>query len=166
MSSIPGWQAFLQLPGSDGISYPVPPGAPLQYLDGGNATYGAAQSSPAIAASFTTAPFLVKLLDQFSLQISTPASSSLVGSFAFQCSNDPGQKEPFSDVTLFNWSTLGLNTTNGASSTALVTTLAIASGAQALMLREALCHYRWFRSVFTWTSGSGLVRMNLQGKSW
>jgi hypothetical protein len=119
----------------------------------------------ALAANMTTVPVWVKDLDAFGIAFSTPAGSTLVGSIALQVSNDKSQREQngVPDALLQNWVTLSFwDVAAGAQAT----TKAVASGAQALMLSERVCAYRWVRLVFTFTSGTGLAKIALQQKGW
>jgi hypothetical protein len=113
----------------------------------------------------TTVPVFLKDIDAYSIQFSTPAGATLVGSFALQVSNDRGNQEQTGrpDVTMVNWTPLFFTI---VATDVRAATLAVASGAQALMVKEPVCAYRWVRLVFTFTSGTGTPRISLQQKGW
>lgn len=119
----------------------------------------------ALAANMTSAPINVMNLDAYSVAFATPAGSTLVGSLALQVSNDQSGQETTktSDALLKNWQTLSFWDV-GAGAQAV--TKAVASGAQALLLAEQACVYRWARLVFTFTSGTGLAVVRFQAKAW
>ena len=121
--------------------------------------------SLALAANMTTAPVNVTELDAYSIGFATPAGSTLVGSVALQASNDQSGQETTkrSDNLLANWQTISFWDVGVG---AQATTKAVASGAQALLLAEPSCTYRWVRLVFSFTSGTGLAVLRLQAKGW
>jgi hypothetical protein len=119
----------------------------------------------ALASGMTTAPIFTKRSDAYSVQISLPVGSTLVGSFALQCSNDltPDDQSVQSSAQTANWTTLSFWDVGTGS---YLSTKAIVSGANSIVLAERGCVYRWMRLVFTYVSGTGDPTITYQDKGW
>jgi len=154
MSSRFNRQHYLQPSGNSNDGVTPNPG---QNLDGATVT---------ISAAFVSVPVEIKDLDAFSIQFSTPAGSTLVGSISLEMSNDQsGQETTMTPgVLLQNWvPSIQFFDEAGA---ALATTKAVASGANQFILSIRNCTTRWVRLRFTFTSGSGKPTVTLQQKGW
>jgi hypothetical protein len=137
--------------GNDGVSP-----NPGQTLDGNTVT---------ISGAFVSTPVEVKDLDTYSIQFSTPAGSTLVGTLTLEGSNDQSGQETTMrpDVLLQNWQSMSF-WDQGAGAQAA--NKAVASGAQSFILAERVCTYRWVRLRFAFTSGSGKPTVSVQQKGW
>ncbi len=145
-------EAFvMRLAGADGIS----DAATVTPLDGTEA---------AQVASFKTVPVFVKDLDAYSIQFSTPAGSTLVGTLTLQVSNDrssqeqtgkadPGTVTNFVPISFWDWGA-GAQAPNKA----------VATAANQILIGDRVCGYRWVQLVFTFTSGSGSPKVAMQQK--
>jgi hypothetical protein len=128
-----------------------------QNLDGATVT---------ISAAFVSAPIHVKDLDAYSIQFSTVAGDTLVGTLTLEYSNDQSGQEltETPGVLLKNWIPSTQFFDEGAA--ALATSKAVASGAQTFMFSVRNCTHRWVRLRFAFTSGSGKPTVTLQQKAW
>lgn len=122
----------------------------------------------AIIANFNTVPVRTSKVDGYSVQFSTPGGSTLVGVLTVQGSNDRSQMEDtnVADVTVSDWTTLAVIDLTSTTPATRVTSKAVASGAQNILLGDFPCLYRWMRVVFTFTSGSGQPKVTWQQKGY
>lgn len=127
----------------DGIQPPANP--PVKY-DG---------TETALTANAFSAPVWVERVGTLSIQVTTGAGSTLVGSFAIQGSNDVSNKEGSTmqaDGQQTNWCPLTfLDEATGSQ----VQSKALASGAQSFIATIPVVSPRYIRWVFTFVSGSG-----------
>jgi len=136
---------------TDGIN---PSATPSINFDGSNA----------IAAARFSVPMLCKFHDTIGLQVSSPAGSTFVGSYSIQGSNDQSQLEDNGnpDVNLTNWATLSMW---DEASGAWVQSKALASGQQSFISTVQILSCRWVRLNLAFTSGTGLLKAQMQVKS-
>lgn len=153
-------EAFLlRYGGSTGVEQ-----SPPAILDGGAGQLAAGQvSQGAIGAAFITVPCWVRDLDAWSLQITTGAGSTFVGTASIQVSNDRGGQEQTGnpDVNVANWVTINIWDWSAGAQAA---NKAIATGAASYLIGDRVAGYRWMRLNMAYTSGSGLIRCMLQQK--
>ena len=121
----------------------------------------------AVSTAIVTVPISVKDVDAYSIQLSTPAGSTLaVGAVTFEVSNDRGAYEQTAgggDIQMTDWTVLSFwDVTAGGQ----VATKALTSGLNNVMISERGCTYRYVRVRLTTVSGSGLLRVSFQQKGW
>jgi hypothetical protein len=132
----------------------VPSATPAINFDGTNT----------INSNVYSVPVLVKYGDRLGLQVSAPATGTPSGTITMQGSNDLSQLEGsngYPDTNVVNWSTVSFF---DELTFANVITKTFA-GAESLMFSIANCEYRWWRFLWTNTSGSALLTARLQVKS-
>jgi len=120
------------------------------------------------SAAFTSVPVFVGDCDAFSIEFSTLAASTLAGTLTLQACSHRSSSEGGGASVLgtdlgdaSNWQTLSFWDVGAG---AQATSKAVSSGANALILAERACTYRWVRLVFAFTSGSGKPKVSAQLK--
>jgi hypothetical protein len=145
--------------------------AQFYLTESGNSNDGITQGTvlldgaePAIVANMVTSPVLVADLDAYSIQFSTPAGSTLVGTLTIEVSNDRSNREQTGAAdpgTTVNWTPISMWDWGAGAQAA---NKAVASGANSFMLGDRVSGYRWARLRFAFTSGSGVPTVAMQQK--
>lgn len=147
--------SYLQLATS--AANPIVPAAAPNQLDG----------TLSQNAAFGCVPVWVKDLDAWGIQFAT-AGGTLVGTLTVQASCERGNTEQTGapDATLSDWTTIAVLDKTATAPGTLVTSKAVASGAQSILLADLTCVYRWVRLLFAYTSGTGSPRITFHQKGY